>query len=77
MRAAHQETTPLPQSTCDSVDWYEGDDCVLPPDHVGLHRDAFGATWEHGASERSLLRVHGPWWPEKGHVLAKYLPKDQ
>lgn len=62
------------QETCDSVDWYEGDVCVHASDHVGLHADRYGVTWEKGAGERSLYRMNGPWWPERGHVLSVYLP---
>ncbi len=60
-------------NTCDSVDWYEGHRCILDADHAGHHLDEWGATWDRGASERSLYRVHGQWWPERGHVLSKYL----
>lgn len=60
-------------NTCPSVDWYEGDVCVLDADHDGAHRDRFGATWTVGAGDYSLYRVNGPWWPERGHVLANYL----
>jgi len=62
--------------TCDSVDWYEGDRCVLDAGHEGKHQDSYGATWERGASPNSMYRVHGPWWPERGHVLSNYLAKD-
>lgn len=62
--------------TCASVDWYEGEYCALDADHEGEHRDAHGATWTKGASALSIYRVHGPWWPERGHVLSNYLPRD-
>lgn len=63
-------------NTCDSVDWYEGDVCVLTSGHDGSHRDQFGMTWDRGAGTLSVYRVNGPWWPERGHVLSKYLPTD-
>ena len=50
-------------NTCDSIHWYDGDACVLDAGHDGVHRDEFGLTWDKGASDRSLLRFHGP-WPE-------------
>lgn len=63
-------------NTCDSVDWYEGDRCVLDAGHEGLHVDSSGMTWDMGAGELSVYRVHGPWWPERGHVLDNYVSKD-
>ena len=60
-------------NTCASVDWYEGHHCVLAADHDGRHADDYGATWEQDASWMSAMRVHGPWWPERGHVVGAYL----
>ena len=63
--------------TCDSVDWYEGVPCVnLDADHDGAHDDGYGVTWIKGAGPNSIYRVNGPWWPEMGHTVAKYVDTD-
>lgn len=63
----------MSENTCASVDWYEGHLCRLSAGHDGRHEDEYGASWDKGAGDHSLYRVHGPWWPERGHVLSKYL----
>ena len=62
-------------NTCEAVDWYEGSQCVLDADHDDDHDDGFGFRFrvDMVASYRSAYRVHGPWWPEMGHVLSNYI----
>jgi len=48
---------------CDSIHWYDGDECVLPRGHVGLHDGGTGLTWldsESASSDSVYCRMRKP-----------------
>jgi hypothetical protein len=49
-------------SQCSKAFFYDGDFCILPPDHEGEHTDGYGLHWsdEACASLDSVVLLHGP-----------------